>query len=67
MKEVNDFLEDHPEILPSHRDQHRAKLVKRKVFNERKQKRDRERNGITKMTQFWWCASYSYLCQILVL
>jgi len=49
VKEVREFLNSHPEILPQHSD--REVLVRRKVFNERKQKRDRQRQQLTTMLQ----------------
>jgi len=49
--EVSSFLEDHPYILTDFEHKTRVQLVKTKVFNERKQRREREQLELKKMSR----------------
>ena len=52
VEEVSQFLDSHPEIPPEYNRKMPVDLVKWKVFNERKQRRAREKQQLEEMSMF---------------
>jgi len=52
-KEVETFVRTHPNILSNVPENVRIQLVKTKVFNERKQRRNRQQQGLQQLSRYW--------------